>query len=432
LEILLNTPYIIRIIAALTAIIILNRIIKNLIAAVAGGTLLLALWCGHSLSDIAAITLSRLSSGKSIMLTIVIFQVIWLSSIMEKTGVMRDLVALARKSISQRAGFAILPAIIGMLPMPGGALFSAPMVNDIDNGRTADPLLKSKINYWFRHVWEYWWPLYPGVLLAIDITGLSPGRFILLQIGLSLFAIWGGYFFLLRKIPLIYNDNKKWNSRNIREVITLLTPVIIVAAAYIIITFFIPGIGRISNYLPMILGLCFSIAAALIQRQPEAKEIFNIFTSINTVKLVILVIFIGIYGAFIETPLPDGNFIMSYVRSELTGYNIPIIFIIMIIPFVSGLSTGLAVGFVGASFPIVMNLLGTSPSQGEIMSYTVIAYSFGFAGMMLSPVHVCHIVTVEYFKTSLYRSTLSMIKPSILILAGGLLIGYTVNFLQFF
>ncbi len=429
MEILLNTPYIIRIIAALAAILILNRIMKNLIAAVAGGTLLLALWCGHSLSDIAVITLSRLSSGKSIMLTIVIFQVIWLSSIMEKTGVLRDLVALARKSISRRAGFALLPAIIGMLPMPGGALFSAPMVDDMDSSRTADPLLKSKINYWFRHVWEYWWPLYPGVLLAIDLTGLSPGRFILLQIGLSFFAIWGGYIFLLRKIPLIHNDRKRWSSRNIREVVTLLTPIITVIAAYIIITFFLPEISRISNYLPMILGLCLSITAALIQRQPGMKEAINIFTSINTVKLVILVIFIGIYGAFIETPLPDGNFIMSYVREELTGNNIPIIFIIMIIPFISGLSTGLAVGFVGASFPIVMNLLGTSPSQGEIMSYTVIAYSFGFAGMMLSPVHVCHILTVEYFKTSLHKSTLSMIRPSIVILAGGLLIGSAVRFL---
>lgn len=429
METLLNTPYIIRIIAALAAILILNRIFKNLIGAVAGGTLLLALWCGHGFTDISTITFSRLTSGKNIMLTIVIFQVIWLSSIMEKTGVMKDLVTLARKNFSQRTGFAVLPAIIGMLPMPGGALFSAPMVDDMGSNRIAEPLLKSKINYWFRHVWEYWWPLYPGVLLTLDITGLAPGRLILIQIGLSFFAIWGGYFFLLRKIPPADNKEKQFSSRFMVEAIILTAPIITVIVSYIVITIFIPSISILSNYAPMIIGLCLAITTALIQKQPGSKEIISIFTSINTVKLVILVIFIGIYGAFIETPLPDGNYIMSYVREELTGNNIPIIFIIMIIPFISGLSTGIAVGFVGASFPIVMNLLGTAPAQSEIMSYTVIAYSFGFAGMMLSPVHVCHIVTVEYFKTSLYKSMLSMIKPSMVILAGGLLIGYTVKYL---
>ena len=175
--------------------------------------------------------------------------------------------------------------------------------------------------------------------------------------------------------------------------------------------------------------MCLAITAALIQRYPGTREIIKIFTSTNTVKLVILVIFIGIYGAFIEAPLPDGYYIMSHVREELIGKNIPIIFIIMIIPFISGLSTGIAVGFVGASFPIVMNLLGASPTEGQIMSYTVIAYSFGFIGMMLSPVHVCHIVTVEYFQTSLNKSTLSMIKPSLFTLAGGLLTGFIVTVL---
>lgn len=429
MEILLNTPYTIRIIAALAAILIFNKLFKNLIAAVAGGTLLLAFWCGHNFTDIASITFSRLSSGKSIMLTIVIFQVIWLSSIMEKTGVMKDLVALARSGFSNRAGFAVLPAIIGMLPMPGGALFSAPMVNDMDSSRTADPLLKAKINYWFRHVWEYWWPLYPGVLLTLDITGLAPGKLILLQIGLSFCAIYGGYFFMLKQIPAELNKEKRFNRLIIVEAIRLIAPIITVIASYIFITVFIPSLSRISTYTPMIIGMCLAITAALIQRYPGTREIIKIFTSTNTVKLVILVIFIGIYGAFIEAPLPDGYYIMSHVREELIGKNIPIIFIIMIIPFISGLSTGIAVGFVGASFPIVMNLLGASPTEGQIMSYTVIAYSFGFIGMMLSPVHVCHIVTVEYFQTSLNKSTLSMIKPSLFTLAGGLLTGFIVTVL---
>jgi integral membrane protein (TIGR00529 family) len=427
MDFIYNAPYILRILSALAAILIFNRIIKSLIAAVAGGTLLLALWLGHDMAGIIKVIITRISSQNNIMLTIVIFLVIWLSSIMEKTGVMNDMVAIIKKSISRKAGFAVLPAIIGMLPMPGGALFSAPMVNDMDKELNVDPQLKSTINYWFRHIWEYWWPLYPGVLLALDMTGLSPGRFIVLQFGLSFFAIAAGYFVFLKKIPESEEKEASWNIRNILQMPVLIAPVLIIIAVYAAITIFIPGAAQISGYLPITSGVTVAIAAVIIQRRPGVKILAEIITSANTLRLVLLVAVIGIYSAFIETPLPDGTLIMEHVRNELTVNNIPVIFIIMLIPVISGLSTGIAVGFVGASFPIVMNLLGPDPALSNVMSYTVIAYSFGFAGMMLSPVHVCHIVTVKYFNSSLNRSSLSMFIPSLFIMAGGLFISLIIK-----
>jgi len=426
MDFLYDAPYILRILSALGAILIFNRIFKNLITAVAGGTLLLALWCGHDITGIIDVSILKISSRNNIMLIIVLFLVIWLSSIMEKTGVMNDMVVIIKKSISRRAGFAVLPAIIGMLPMPGGALFSAPMVNDMDRELNVDPLLKSKINYWFRHIWEYWWPLYPGVLLALDMTGLSPGKFIMLQFGLSFFAIGAGYFVFLKKIPESQNEETSWNIRNILQMPLLIAPVLTIIAVYSVITIFIPGAAEISGYLPMIAGVTIAIFTVILQRSPDIKMLAEIVTSRNTLKLILLVAVIGIYGAFIETPLPDGTFIMGHVREELTGNNIPVIFIIMLIPIISGLSTGIAVGFVGASFPIVMNLLGPAPALSDVMSYTVIAYSFGFAGMMLSPVHVCHVVTVKYFNSSLNRSSLAMIIPTLFIMAGGLFISLII------
>ncbi len=62
-------------------------------------------------------------------------------------------------------------------------------------------MLKTRTNYWFRHVWEYWWPLYPGVILTFDLTGLQIWQLILVQAPVSLLAITGGYLFLLRRIP---------------------------------------------------------------------------------------------------------------------------------------------------------------------------------------------------------------------------------------
>jgi hypothetical protein len=46
----------------------------------------------------------------------------------------------------------IFPALIGLLPMPGGAIFSAPMVKDIGSRYQLSGSQLSYINYWFRHI----------------------------------------------------------------------------------------------------------------------------------------------------------------------------------------------------------------------------------------------------------------------------------------
>jgi len=52
------------------------------------------------------------------------------------------------------------------------------------------------------------------------------------------------------------------------------------------------------------------------------------------------------------------------------------------------------VAFVGASLPIVLSLnSGPSPAPGTDV-HGALAFGFGYAGMILSPVHVCLIVSV--------------------------------------
>jgi hypothetical protein len=52
----------------------------------------------------------------------------------------------------------------------------------------------------------------------------------------------------------------------------------------------------------------------------------------------------------------------------------------------------------------VFALLGPEPALNQLVSTTVFAYSFGYMGMILSPVHICFVVTNEYFKTRLFRT----------------------------
>ena len=84
---------------------------------------------------------------------------------------------------------------------------------------------------------------------------------------------------------------------------------------------------------------------------------------------------------------------------------------------------------VGAGFPIVISLLGENPELSSLLSTTALAYGFGYMGMILSPVHVCLIVTNEHFKTGLTDSLIRLLKPALVVFTGTLLIYFIVRWI---
>ena len=78
--------------------------------------------------------------------------------------------------------------------------------------------------------------------------------------------------------------------------------------------------------------------------------------------------------------------------------NVPMVAVFAILPFIAGMVTGLAIGFVGTSFPILMGLLSSGPDVAHA-PYIALAYLFGHMGQMLSPLHLCHVMSNRYFKT---------------------------------
>jgi len=122
-------------------------------------------------------------------------------------------------------------------------------------------------------------------------------------------------------------------------------------------------------------------------------------------------------------------FLVDLLRAELADWGVPVVLMMMTIPFVSGLATGLAIGFVGASFPIVFSMLGGDPSLGQVLAATVLAYGFGYMGMILSPVHVCLIVTNEHFGTRLQSSLRVLARPAVAMLPAVVVLYFAILWL---
>ncbi|MBN1525415.1 MAG: DUF401 family protein [Spirochaetales bacterium] len=415
MNIILDVPVIIKVLGSLAVFIAVHRLSKNLLVALGIGTLLLAFWSGHTIVSTGMVIRETVTSPNSLFLFGIIFLVIWLSSQMEEAGLLSDLVTAVKARCSNRLAMAVLPAVIGLLPMPGGAYFSAPMVDECDPGKNVKPILKTNINFWFRHIWEYWWPLYPGVIKAIDPQNFNLPLWIFIPVQLPFWAIavGAGIVFYLRKVPL----EKKPEKSETKGLLMPFLPIIVIAVVYALVKIFIPVLGDINKYLPFVISIVSAMTVLAILRPLAVAAWRKILFSMKTIKIWGIIFLATIYGGFIQAQLPSGVFLMDQMKGELDSMGIPILLLVMALPLLSGLTTGITVGFVGASFPIIVSLLGTQPLLSEKLSMMVLAYGCGYAGIILSPVHTCLVMTNEYFKTSLAKSIRNMLFPAFVIVA---------------
>ncbi len=420
----MSVPVIVKILVSLAVMLIADRFIRKLPLSMATGIAVLAVWSGHSLKAAAGIAFNQMISFDYIVLIIMVFMLVWLSSQMQESRIMEDLVAALKTRFSGKALFAVVPAVIGLIPMPGGALFSAPLVDNCDTEKTMENELKSKINYWFRHIWEYWLPLYAGVLLAIQITGLEIWQLALLNFPITVFSVAGGYFILLRKLDL---PEEKTEKRIKLPVMIHMMPITVIIISYIIISILFPSLKNVSKYLPMGISILAAMILTQIKRPISGDKWLKIILSKKIVDMVLIVAVIRIYSAFIEAQLPDGTFLIENLRNELSQGGFPTFILIMLLPLISGFATGIAIGFVGASFPIVISLLGPNPPLTDLLSTVTLAYACGHIGQLLSPVHVCNIVTNRYFKTDLIKTTLQLLPACMFVLAGSVFSIIAVN-----
>ena len=115
-----------------------------------------------------------LTQEKFHFLIAIVGLILILSDAMERSGQSKRLMnALSGFLRSPRLRLVFFPALIGLLPMPGGAVFSAPMVKTVSEDMRISNSQRAVVNYWFRHVWELVWPLYPGIILTLGLANIQ-------------------------------------------------------------------------------------------------------------------------------------------------------------------------------------------------------------------------------------------------------------------
>jgi integral membrane protein (TIGR00529 family) len=381
---------------------------------------MLTLWTGAGLAGLHYQASSFLLP-QNYLLIVAIFLLLFFTEALSATGKMkRTIDALTEWFTSKRLLLSGLPALVGLLPMPGGALFSAPLVASVDSEQDITPAHKAAINYWFRHIWEYWWPLYPGVLLSVKYSGLPLGVFFLVQMPFTLAAIMGGYFFILRGVKKEINGRMRTARLDMRSAGSTLFPIGLLVVVSIAGSMLLPRLGvaaELASLVAMIVGLVLGLLVIFNGNGAAFKTSLLMLRSKNTWFMMVLILGIQAFAGILKCPLQQGAILtlVSQMQNEFMAMGIPILLVMAIIPFISGAVTGVAFGFVGASFPIVFALIGHNQPMHVIIATTVFAYGCGYVGMILSPVHVCLVVTNEYFKTGLFSTYRYIVVPALIV-----------------
>jgi hypothetical protein len=371
---------------------------------------------GHGLSNILAVMSAESAASSSLWLALVITLILVLSHLLATSG-QQERIVFSFQAISPGRRFTLtaLPALIGLLPMPGGALFSAPMVQTALGSDEVKPELKVAINYWFRHLWEFWWPLYPGVILAMAVARVEEWRFMVHGALLSPFAILGGWFFILRRLRTRPGPVRSAARVPLTGLALELSPIAIVILGVLMakIAFALfgsePGKGASGGLEtaalqqgPIFLGLALAIWSTCRRNRLSARRAWRLAGHPMLVPLLLLVLAIMAFRGMLEA-----SHAMEGILADLTRHRIPPVVMVMALPFLGGMITGIAVGFVGTALPLVTTLIAGMLARGggatdpvSALPYVTLAFAFGFAGMILSPLHACLVLTRRYFNAS--------------------------------
>ncbi len=322
-----------------------------------------------------------------------------LENIIRKRGLLKRMMeAVVNVARDRRIAMAVLPGVIGLLPSAGGAAFSAPMVQEAAADVEMKPEHKAFINYWFRHIWEYISPLYPGVVLAAAVTKLPMNTFLLSQLPLPLAVVGVGALLGFRGVK----TGRVTGMRNREELKALFATLLPITLSLVLVVVF---------KMPLAPAMMSVVAVMFLYYRYSASDVLTTLRESLSLNVMLMVIGIMVFKGMLDA---TGAILALPVFFKQSG--IPTTAVLFVLPFIVGLLTGLTVGVVGATFPIITAMMGGTPDAGAV----TFAFASGFAGVMLSPTHLCLLLTVRYFKADLAGTYRLMLLPVFLVFVVGL------------
>jgi len=336
----------------------------------------------------------------------IIVLVFILSAVLRKVESLKNLIDSLQELVKDyRLILAFIPAFLGLIPMPAGAILSAPMVKKLGDRMKLTPEEDTFVNYWFRHVWEFVWPLFSGIILFSALLEVEIREIIITQFPLTITAIILGLVweqkYLKKNFKVI---DKKSIFFNLKKLFFGTWPILLI----IILVLFIK--------LDLLISLGIVILSLLILNINRIKIEYIREIIIKDIDLGTVLLIVGI---MIFKRMFQVSGAIMIIPEFFNGLGVPPLIILFTIPFLVGILTGFSSAAIGIGFPVLLPFI----IQGNVnLNYAMFAFVGSFVGVMFSPTHLCLVVTRDYFKADLGKIYKMLALPLLIIILSALIL----------
>ena len=351
---------------------------------------------------------------ETVELAVLMTLIFILAKCMQETEAIKKLIDSLRTFFSKGGTLGVIPAVYGLMPVPGGALFSAPMIGEEGKKYLLDKNQKNFLNVWFRHIWFPIYPISSAMILICSekFSNINIYHLMLVNIPAFIAAIIVGIIYLKKFIKKASIQPTK-PEKDYTGLIYLLPPIVPLFFYGILQLFDVPQIRS------FLIGVVFSIILLHFLIKISFKEYMQIIKKSITWKLAL-----AIFGIMIFREMFDVSKANILIADMIGSLPVPALIIVIIIPLLLGLLTGYNLGAIALSYFLVEPFFQFTGIN--IIGLTSIIFISSLVGYLISPIHLCNVLSSEYLKTDTTRMykmyipaaiSLLIIQTSIVILA---------------
>jgi integral membrane protein (TIGR00529 family) len=337
---------------------------------------------------------------QTIELAILLTLIFILAKCMQETGAINKMIKSLRSIFYKGGTLGVIPAVYGLMPVPGGALFSAPLIDEEGEKYLLNQSQKNFLNVWFRHIWFPIFPVSSAMMLIISsdfanidiyeiIAANFPAFFAFIIIGLIFLK------FFIKKISKPTSTPEKDYSGLIYLVPPVI-PIIIYIIIFAIFTFI--GFENLKDFQRSIFiaGVILSIVSLYYLIEINWKKYYEILKHSLSFNLAFAIVGIMVLRQMIEVSKSN-----EIIATIIGGLPFHAILIIIIIPLIMGLITGYNFGAIALSYFLVEPFF--EYTNLNIIGFASLIFISSLVGYLISPIHLCNVVSSDYLKTDTTR-----------------------------
>lgn len=393
----------------ITILIVLNRW-RSLGLAMLSGSMVLALTGGFSLELALKIFWESATDPSTLKLVSVVVLINLLGYILNRTKALEALVhtiILGLKDI--RLVVVVVPALIGLLPVPGGAVMSAPMAMEAGKKAGISSEKQAAANVVFRHLVYLIFPLHATLILAQDLSGIGMLKFISYQIPPMIVG------FVVCFYALFKNTKRKIEPPAIKEQWAGLLAKFLYYSLPIYSIIILVTVFKVNFVLSAAAGVLLAILLGIKSTAQFLDRVKHFVLPGLGWKLAVAVMGILIFRGYVQE-----SGAIETITLHFQQMGVPVLLLAVIFPLLMGIITGSPMAAVGITIPIFVSLIPIGMDSIKIFS---LIYISSLAGYVLSPLHMCLMLTRE-----VCRANLIGIYPYLIIPMAGLLMTSIIQF----